>query len=54
MISVRPLNSQTTPVTCTWSPIATEPTVADEKTKTASDAPGVASIAPPVPGVWMT
>ena len=54
VISVRPLNSQTTPVTWTWSPIATAPAVADEKTKTASDAPGVASVVPPVPGVWMT
>ena len=49
-ISVRPLNSLTAPVTWTCSPIVTEPTVADENTKTASDAPGVVS----GPGVWIT
>ena len=52
--SVSPLNSLTDAGDRTWSPTATEPTVADEKTKTASDAVCVASSAPPVPGVWMT
>ena len=55
VISVSPLNSLTAPVTLTVSPIVTEPTVDDEKTKIASDAVCVPrSIAPPVPGVWMT
>ncbi len=52
--SVRPLNSLTTPVTSTESPTST-PAGCEllPNTKTASEAPGVALVLPPLPGVWM-
>ena len=55
MISVRPLNSLTAPVTETVSPSATSFTPAGEKTKSARDA-DAGSISPPgtAPGIWMT
>ena len=45
-------DSDRSPATCVAD--RDQPTVADEKTKIASEAPGVASVAPPVPAVWMT
>jgi hypothetical protein len=53
LISVRPANSCTVPVTRTLSPMATWPAEADPNTNTASEAPGVASCAavPPAPPV---